>query len=57
MPTLRTAALEEVKEDHDFPDRVPIFDGNAETGIANGAGWRLQAFIEDRRGRAAPTEL
>ncbi len=51
---LEDAALEEVKEDHDFPDRVPIFDGNAETGLANGAGWRLQAFIEDRQGELRP---
>ena len=51
---LEDSALEDVKEDHDFPDRVPIFDGNAETGIANGAGWRLQAFIEDAEGALRP---
>ncbi len=51
---LEDAALEEVKEDHDFPDRVPTFDGNSEVGLANGAGWRLQAFIEDREGELRP---
>lgn len=51
---LEEGALEEVKEDHDFPDRLPIFDGNAETGLANGVGWRLQAFIEDRDGDLRP---
>lgn len=51
---LEDAALEEMKEDHDFPDRIPIFDGDAERGISNGAGWRLQAFIEDREGDLRP---
>ena len=51
---LEEGALEEVKEEHDFPNRLPIFDGNAETGIANGVGWRLQAFIEDRDGALRP---
>ena len=51
---LEEGALDEVKEDHDFPDRLPIFDGNAETGLANGVGWRLQAFIEDRDGELRP---
>jgi hypothetical protein len=51
---LEEGALEEVKEDHDFPNRLPIFDGDAETGIANGTGWRLQAFIEDRDGTLRP---
>ena len=51
---LEEGALAEVKEDHDFPDRLPIFDGNDETGLANGAGWRLQAFIEDRDGDLRP---
>jgi hypothetical protein len=51
---LEEGALREVKEGHDFPDRLPIFDGNAETGIANGTGWRLQAFIEDKAGDLRP---
>ena len=51
---LEEGALAEVKETHDFPDRLPIFDGNDETGLANGVGWRLQAFIEDRDGDLRP---
>ncbi len=51
---LEEGVLAEVKEDHDFPDRLPIFDGNDETGLANGTGWRLQAFIEDRDGDLRP---
>jgi hypothetical protein len=51
---LEEGALAEVKEDHDFPNRLPIFDGDAETGLANGVGWRLQAFIEDRDGALRP---
>ncbi len=51
---LEEGALAEMKEDHDFPDRLPNFDGNAETGLANGTGWRLQAFIEDRDGDLRP---
>ncbi len=51
---LEEGALAEVKEAHDFPDRLPIFDGNDETGLANGVGWRLQAFIEDRDGNLRP---
>ncbi|MBK1622828.1 hypothetical protein [Afifella marina] len=51
---LEDGALEEIKEDHDFPDRVSLFDGNREVGIANGTGWRLQGFIEDRDGALRP---
>ncbi len=51
---IEEGALAEVKENHDFPDRLPVFDGNAETGLANGVGWRLQAFIEDRDGNLRP---
>ena len=51
---LEEGALAEVKEDHDFPDRLPVFDGDAERGLANGTGWRLQAFIEDRDGDLRP---
>jgi len=51
---LEESALTEIKEADDFPDRLPIFDGNAETGIANGVGWRLQAYIEDRDGALRP---
>ncbi|WP_172327915.1 hypothetical protein [Mangrovicoccus sp. HB161399] len=51
---LEESALAEKKEDADFPDRTKQFLGNAETGIPNGTGWRLQGFIEDAQGRLRP---
>ncbi|WP_287012253.1 hypothetical protein [Actibacterium sp.] len=47
-------ALAEAKERADFPDRIALFDGNVETGISNGTGWRLQGFIEDAQGELRP---
>ncbi|PTM75556.1 hypothetical protein [Cereibacter johrii] len=47
-------ALAEAKERHDFPDRIALFFGDAETGISNGSGWRLQGFIEDAAGELRP---
>ncbi|RAP42935.1 hypothetical protein BYZ73_01780 [Rhodovulum viride] len=47
-------ALAEAKERHDFPDRISLFFGDAEHGISNGTGWRLQGFIEDREGALRP---
>ena len=48
------AALKEVKERADFPDRIRLFEGDAELGVANGTGWRLQGFIEDASGALRP---
>jgi hypothetical protein len=48
------AALAEAKERDDFPDRIAQFDGDVETGISNGTGWRLQGFIEDAKGDLRP---
>lgn len=47
-------ALAEAKERVDFPDRIAMFFGDSETGISNGTGWRLQAFIEDATGDLRP---
>lgn len=47
-------ALAEAKERHDFPDRIALFFGDAEAGITNGTGWRLQGFIEDAAGDLRP---
>ena len=47
-------ALAEAKETSDFPDRIAMFTGNAEIGIPNGTGWRLQGFIEDEQGDLRP---
>ncbi|MBK1635416.1 hypothetical protein [Rhodovulum adriaticum] len=51
---LEQGGLAEVKERAAFPDRIDIFDGGLETGIANGTGWRYQAFIEDAAGDLRP---
>ncbi len=47
-------ALAEAKERNSFPDRIAMFFGDAETGISNGTGWRLQGFIEDAAGDLRP---
>lgn len=46
--------LAEAKERESFPDRIALFFGDAEEGISNGTGWRLQAFIEDAQGDLRP---
>jgi hypothetical protein len=51
---LETKALAEEKEAYDFPDRLAMFYGSPERGIANGRGWRLQGFIEDAQGVLRP---
>ncbi|MCB1492085.1 MAG: hypothetical protein KDJ77_09860 [Rhodobiaceae bacterium] len=51
---LQEGGLAEAKERSDFPDRIALFDGDVETGISNGAGWRLQGFIEDADGALRP---
>ncbi|SEB00924.1 hypothetical protein [Rubrimonas cliftonensis] len=40
------AGARERNERNAFPDRIALFFGD-ETGISNGAGWRLQGAIED----------
>lgn len=47
-------SLAEAKEREDFPDRIALFDGDAEYGVSNGTGWRLQGFIEDADGDLRP---
>ncbi len=44
----------EMKEKHDFPDRVRVFRGNSEVGVSNGQGWSYTAFIEDKNGQLRP---
>lgn len=51
---LEEAALAEIKEASDFPNRIRLFDGNVESGIDNATGWRLQGFIEDANGDLRP---
>lgn len=45
---------EELKEAHDFPDRLEVFIGDAERGVSNKRGWRYQGFIEDENGALRP---
>ncbi|MBC8069627.1 MAG: hypothetical protein IAG13_14920 [Deltaproteobacteria bacterium] len=34
-----------------FEGRLPLYGGNAETGLINNLGWRVQGYIEDEKGR------
>jgi Tol biopolymer transport system component len=51
---IESRILDEVKDRHDFPDRLRQPSGNAEVGVFNGMGWILQGFIEDARGDLRP---
>jgi hypothetical protein len=51
---LQDAALNEIKENHDFPDRLRQIIGNLEYGVSNDQGWILQGFIEDAQGELRP---
>ncbi|MPQ77152.1 hypothetical protein F8R13_08850 [Hydrogenovibrio sp. JE_KL2] len=51
---LRNAAMSEVKEADDFPERLRRVQGNEETGLYNGQGWVYQGFIEDQQGALRP---
>jgi Tol biopolymer transport system component len=46
--------MDEIKEKDDFPDRLRLPVGNPETGVYNGSGWIIQAFIEDAQGELRP---
>jgi hypothetical protein len=52
--TLMQNASREAFEAAQSPDKLRGIGGLAEQGIGNGAGWRLQGFIEDARGRLRP---
>lgn len=52
--TLHNAMLSELKERHDFPERIKTFLGNSEEGLDNGYGWKYQGFIEDSKGDLRP---
>lgn len=51
---LRTIVNKELKERHDFPDRVKVLIGNAELGLYAPHGWTYQGFIEDDAGQLRP---
>ena len=53
------AALEarnarEIKEKHDFPDRLRTIRGNLEAGVSNDQGWFYAGMIEDAQGELRP---
>ncbi len=51
---LQELALDEVKDQHDFPDRLRQIVGNMEQGVSNDQGWIYQGFIEDANGSLRP---
>ena len=51
---LLQAAQDEIKENHDFPDRTRQLIGNVEQGVNNDQGWLYQGFIEDANGDLRP---
>ncbi|MBU1668443.1 hypothetical protein KKC13_08470 [bacterium] len=53
-PQIQNGMTAEVKERHDFPDRLKTVLGNMEEGLDNGYGWKYQGFIEDKEGYLRP---
>lgn len=51
---LNNLGLKDLKEKHDFPDRLDIFTGDIEVGLSNKRGWNYQGFIEDEKGDLRP---
>lgn len=51
---LEMAALREAREKDLNPNQLRKFGGDAESGIGNSSGWRLQGFIEDAEGDLRP---
>lgn len=51
---LNNLGLADIKERHDFPDRLDIYLGDIETGLGNKRGWYYQGFIEDKKGDLRP---
>ncbi|HEY8567628.1 hypothetical protein [Microbulbifer sp.] len=50
----RELAANELKEAHDFPDRLEPVVGDIERGVSNRRGWRYSGFIEDAHGALRP---
>lgn len=51
---LQTNSERDIKERHDYPDRLKLVPGNTETGVATNLGWRYQGFIEAGNGSLRP---
>lgn len=47
----RYFALDEHEAQEKFEGRLPLYGGDAETGLLNAFGWRVQGYIEDADGR------
>ncbi|WP_199775503.1 hypothetical protein [Microbulbifer pacificus] len=50
----RELAADELKDAHDFPDRLEPVVGDIERGVSNRRGWRYSGFIEDADGDLRP---
>ncbi|WP_323773491.1 hypothetical protein [Alcanivorax sp.] len=50
----RELADDELKDAHDFPDRMEPVIGDIERGVGNRRGWRFSGFIEDNQGELRP---
>ncbi len=53
-PQLQNAVNAEIKEKHDFPERLRTIIGNVEQGVQTSYGWVYQGFIEDKEGYLRP---
>lgn len=53
-PQIQNGMMAEIKERHDFPERLKTVLGNMEEGLDNGYGWKYQGFIEDKEGYLRP---
>lgn len=53
-PQIKNAYLAEVKEKHDFPERLRAILGDMEAGLKTSYGWVYQGFIEDKDGYLRP---
>nr|ANY58037.1 hypothetical protein [uncultured bacterium] len=54
---LEVQATQEAAEKASSPDKTRLIVGSSEQGVSNGAGWRLQGFIEDAQGELRPQTL
>ncbi len=50
----RAMVFEELKDAHDFPDRLEAVIGDIEVGVSNRRGWRYSGFIENKEGQLRP---
>ncbi len=51
LPRERVFAVYEAEAEEKYEGGLPLYGGNAETGLLNQLGWRVQGYIEDAHGR------